>query len=192
MNNLALKMEDTYTYADYLTWDGPERYELIEGQPVMMPSPRRRHQRVMVALVAQLYEFLRDKPCEVYAAPLDVRLFEKAGDHPEDVDTVVQPDVMVVCHADRLDDAGVRGAPDLVIEILSPSSRRHDLVRKFNLYLRAGVREYWVIDPDNNTAQSWVLHDGHYEARESFMGGGQMPVAVLEGCQVDLDRVFAP
>ena len=126
--------KDHYTFADCLTWGESERIEIINGEAVMMAPPSRTHQEVSGALFAQLYTFLEGKKCRVYSAPFAVRLFEKDGDNPEDVDTMVEPDISVVCDSSKLDDAGCKGAPDLVMEILSPSTMRHDRFTKFNLY----------------------------------------------------------
>ena len=129
--------------------------------------------------------------CEVYAAPFDVRLFEQDGDIPEDADTVVEPDISVVCAPSKLDDIGCRGAPDLVMEILSPSTTRHDKFTKFNLYQRAGVREYWIVDPTDKTVQVFVLEDGRYTAKDFGAAGDTVRVNVLEDCTIDLPQVFS-
>ncbi len=100
-----------------------------------------------MALGVQLYNFLKGKKCKVYPAPFDVRLFERDNDRPQDVNTLVQPDITIVCDRSKPDGHGCKGASDMVIEVLSPSSHRHDRLSKFNLYQRAGVREYWVVEP---------------------------------------------
>ena len=117
---MPLPKEDHYTLADVLTWDEQERIELIDGAPVMMAPPSRAHQKISGELGRQLGNYLDGKKCEVYAAPFAVRLFEKSGDRPENVDTLVEPDLSVVCDPDKLDDVGCKGAPDLIIEVLSP------------------------------------------------------------------------
>ena len=140
---MALPAEkERYTLADALTWDEQDRIELIDGYPVMMTSPTRAHQKISGELFGQLRDYLKGKKCEVYHAPFAVRPFERAGVRPEDVDTLVEPDISVVCDLSKLDDTGCKGAPDLVMEILLPSTKRHDRFTKFNLYQRAGVREY--------------------------------------------------
>ena len=150
---MALPREERYTYADYLEWDEKERVELIDGAPLMMAPPSRKHQEISGEIYRQLANFLRGKGCRVYAAPFGVRLFERAEDGPEDVDTVVEPDITVVCDRDKLDDQGCKGAPDLIVEILSPSTQRRDRLTKLNLYQRAGVREYWIVNPEDRTVQ---------------------------------------
>lgn len=180
-----------YTFADALTWDENERAELIDGEVFLMaPAPSRGHQEISGALFAQLYNYLEGKRCKVYHPPFDVRLFEQEGDTPEDVDTVVEPDLTVVCDMDKLDDHGCKGAPDLVIEILSPSTRRHDRLVKLGLYQRAGVREYWIVDPENKAVQVF-LHDGNsLRIIEDYGRGDMAKVNVLDDCLIDLGKVF--
>lgn len=181
---------DRYTYADMLEWPEEVRYELIGGIPYLMSAPSRRHQGALAELFYQIRSFLEGKPCRVYPAPFDVRLFEQDGDAPEDVDTVVEPDLVVICDRDKLDDRGSHGAPDLIIEILSPSTRKRDRERKFDLYCRAGVRGYWIVDPDGKTVETFLLREGLFVPGPLAVGGGTLAVEVLEGCTVDLDRVF--
>ena len=190
---MALPAEKArYTLADYLTWDEDTHIEIIDGEASMMAAPSRIHQKISGEIFRQLANFLEGKKCEVYHAPFSVRLFERDGDRPEDVDTVVEPDISVVCNRDKLDQYGCKGAPDMVIEILSPSSLRHDRLVKLNLYQRAGVREYWIVDPENRAVQVF-LPDGRGYLRicEEY---GRQDVAkadVLEGCFVELGKVFA-
>ena len=188
---MPLPQENRYTLADALAWDEQDRIELIDGYPVMMVPPTRAHQEAVTALVGQLYDYPKGKKCKVYAAPFAVRPFERDGDRPEDVDTLVEPDVSVVCDPSKLDDVGCKGAPDLVMEILSPSTQRHDKLTKFNLYQRAGIREYWIVDPASKSVQVFVLEDGHYAAADFGMAGDRLKVNVLEDCTIDLTSVFA-
>ena len=181
-----------YTYADILAWDESERVELIDGEVFMMaPAPARVHQEVSGELFRQLANYLLGKKCKVYPAPFAVRLFEQDGDSPEDVDTMVEPDITVVCDPSKLDERGCKGAPDMVVEILSPSTQRHDRFTKFSLYQRASVREYWIVDPDSKTAQSFILEDGHYSVKEFGTAGDKMKVNVLEDCVIDLSEIFS-
>ena len=181
-----------YTFADVLTWDESERVELIDGEVFMMaPAPARVHQEVSGELFRQLANYLLGKKCKVYPAPFAVRLFEQDGDSPEDVDTMVEPDITVVCDSSKLDERGCKGAPDMVVEILSPSTQRHDRFTKFSLYQRASVREYWIVDPDSKTAQSLILEDGHYSVKEFGTAGDKMKVNVLEDCVIDLSEIFS-
>lgn len=188
---MALPREARYTLADALSWEEHDRIELINGVPVMMSPPVRAHQKILTGLFGQLYDYLKGKKCEVYPAPFAVRLFEESGDRPEDVDTLVEPDISVICDPGKLDDIGCKGAPDLIIEILSPSTRRHDRMTKFNLYQRAGVREYWIVDPDSKDVQTFLLDGGRYFVKGYGNAEDKLPVEVLEGCVIDLSAVFA-
>ena len=189
---MALPAEKTlYTFADILAWDENERTEIIDGEVFLMsPPPSSTHQRIAAALTVQLYAYLKGKRCEVFPAPFGVRLFERDGDSPEDVDTMVEPDLSVICDRSKIDEHGCKGAPDMVIEILSPSTRRHDRLTKFNLYQRAGVREYWIVDPVNQDVQSFVLEDGRYSVKGFGTAGDTLKVNILEDCVIDLTEVF--
>ena len=181
-----LQEEQRYTYADYCTWDDNERWELIEGVPyAMSPAPAWRHQGISRELSYQLTDFLKGKPCKVFAAPFDVRL--NADD--ED-DTVVQPDIVVICDRSKLSGTGCKGVPDMIIEILSPSTAQRDKWIKFNLYQRAGVREYWIVDPDSKMVTVHVLRDGVYTTA-AYGDTGAAPVNALPGCEINLEDVFA-
>ena len=142
-----------YMFSDCLSWPEDERVELIGGKVTKKELPSRIHQEVLGELARQLANFLEGKKCKVYSAPFVVRLFEKAGDPPEDVDTMVEPDISVICNQKKLDKYGCRGAPDLIMEVLSPSTQRYDRLIKLGLYQKAGVREYWIVDPDLKTVQ---------------------------------------
>ena len=187
---MALPAEEPrYTFADALTWGEDERIEIIDGKAFMMAPPLRVHQSILSALFLQIGSYLQGKSCKVYPAPFAVRLFEENGDRPENVDTMVEPDITVVCDHDKLDKYGCKGAPDMVIEILSPSTRRHDLAVKYRLYQRAGVREYWIVDPDGKTVQVFRLEDGLYNAPDIFTEGA-VPVGLWEDFSIDLSQVF--
>lgn len=179
-----------YSYADLLEWNENIRYELYDGLPVALASPSSAHQMISGDLFSQFYAFLKGKECRVFSAPLDVRLFEKRGDSPESVSTVVQPDLMVVCDKSKIDRYGISGAPDLIVEIASDSTRRIDRLTKFNLYQRAGVREYWIVDPSARTVSVCLLTDGAYRTTNVYSAGSMVPVGILSKCRIDLSTVF--
>lgn len=189
---MALPAEkNRYTFADVLAWDEKERIEIVNGKAVMMAPPSSVHQEISGALFAQLYNFLDGKKCRVYAAPFAVRLFEQDGDTPDDVDTMVEPDLSVICDRSKIDKQGCKGAPDLVIEILSPSTRRHDRLVKLELYQRAGVREYWIVNPEDRTVQVMLQDDtGALHIHEDYGLEDTAEVNVLEGCFIELSKVF--
>ena len=182
----------SYTFADVLTWDEGERIEIISGEAYMMATPSRLHQEISMELARQLANFLEGKQCRVYPAPFGVRLFERDGDRPEDVDTMVEPDISVVCDRNKLDQYGCKGAPDLIVEILSPSTQRHDQLVKLNLYQRAGVREYWIVDAENETVRVLIrCGDGTLRTHEVYQREDVARVNVLEGCFIELSKVFS-
>lgn len=184
-----LPQEQRYTFADLISWDDDTRYELYDGQPVALASPSNAHQEICMALSAQIYNYLNGKKCKVYPAPFDVRLFEEEGDTPEDVSVVVQPDITIVCDPGKTDGHGCKGAPDMVVEVTSPSTARYDKLLKFNLYQRAGVREYWIVDPGDRMVSVFSLEDGGYQA-SAYGADFSVPVGILDDCTIDLSVVF--
>jgi Uma2 family endonuclease len=175
-----------YTYADVLEWDENVRAEIVDGELYMMSPPTRFYQDIIWELSGQLRNFLQGKPYKGYTAPFGVRLFPT--DDQSD-DTFVEPDIVVVCDSSKLDDRGCNGAPDLVIEILSPATARYDRVVKFRKYLEAGVREYWIVNPDEKTVQVHVLDNGRYVTK-TYDETDEVPVTVLPGCVIALPLVF--
>ena len=192
-SSLAEKLDERFTYGQYYQWDDGERWELIDGVPYnMTPAPRRRHQGISINLLLLMGTFLKGKSCKVYHAPFDVRLPDFGEQHDDDVPTVVQPDLVVVCDEKKLDDRGCRGAPDMVVEILSPSTSRKDITVKFDLYERHGVREYWVIHPGEDSLMIFTLgEDGRYGRPRGFGRGDIVASTVLEGLELAIDEVFA-
>jgi Uma2 family endonuclease len=192
MGPLALKLEETFNYGNYIRWDDGERWELIDGVAYnMTPAPARRHQGILTQLAGQFFNYLKDKPCKLYLAPFDVRLPEN-DEADEEITTVVQPDIVVICDPDKLDDRGCRGAPDLAIEILSPSTSRKDMKVKFDLYENRGVREYWIVDPSGGTVMIFRLgDDGRYGRPQVYTDEDLAPVGIFEDLVIDLKAVFA-
>ena len=183
--------QDRFTFSEVLTWDENERIEIIHGEAFMMAPPSRIHQEISGEIFRQLANYLEGKRCKVYSAPFGVRLFERDGDSPEDVDTVVEPDISVVCDRSKLDDHGCKGAPDMLIEILSPSTLRHDQLVKLNLYQQAGVREYWIVDPMSKSVQVFLLDsEGFLRIHEVYGRTDVAKVNVLDGCFLELSKVF--
>jgi Uma2 family endonuclease len=190
-----------YTYADMLEWDENYRAEIIDGALFVAEPPATYHQDISMQLSIQIGNFLKGKTAKVFAGPFGVRLFPK--DDLSD-STVLEPDITVVCDLSKLDKRGCNGAPDMIIEILSPSNTPHDLVYKFNKYLKAGVREYWTVDGDSKSVQVHILDQSNAQPRyitslygvfdpanpESVDGPDTVPVSVLPGCVIDLKEVF--
>ncbi|MBF0524367.1 MAG: Uma2 family endonuclease [Deltaproteobacteria bacterium] len=187
----TLDCNRSFTYADYLEWPEDERWELIEGQAFdMTPAPSPQHQQMLVELARQIANFLVGRACVVYVAPFDVRLPE--GDEDDlRIKTVVQPDIAVICNRSKIDARGSRGAPDFVVEIISPSSASKDQITKTALYEKKGVKEYWIIRPSDNTLIIRLLgENGQYGPPITREGRGYQEVATLPGLAVDLDAVF--
>ena len=193
MGLAAHKLDRHYTYADYKTWPEDERWELIDGVAWnMSPAPSRSHQWLLMELGAQIRNFLEEKTYQVYPAPFDV-FFPEDPDQPEDdVCTIVQPDLTVICDLKKLTEKGCFGAPDLVVEILSPYTSRRDLDEKFHLYESSGVLEYWVVDPGYGSIQAFRLsEDGCYGDGEVFVREGKLTSKVLDGFLIDLSDLFS-
>lgn len=186
---------ERYSYADYLAWDDGKRWELIDGQAFCMsPGPMRQHQHISKLLGRQIDAYLSDKSCEMYYAPFDVRLVEAQDTVADDyIDTVVQPDILVVCDPAKLDDKGCIGAPDLIIEILSPATARMDMTIKFDLYQRFGVKEYWIVHPNDQTVLVFkLLETGLYGVPERYCAEDTIAVTLLGDLNLDLTKVFSP
>ena len=189
---MALPAEkERYTFADVLAWEENERAEIINGEAVMMAPPTTAHQLISGEIFRQLANYLEGKKCRVIPAPFAVRLFEKDGDSPDDVDTMVEPDISVICDRGKLDGKGCKGAPDMVVEILSPSTRRHDRLVKLDLYQRAGVLEYWIVDPEYKSVQVFTQDGGgSLKLHEDYGREDVAKVNVLDGCFIELSKVF--
>ena len=186
---LALRTEKHYTYADYLQWPDDTRYELIDGEAFRMaPTPLIEHQEIAGEVYCQLANQLDGQPCRPYIAPVDVRL-PRADEADAAIDTVVQPDVLVVCDPHKIDRRGVRGAPDWVLEVLSPSTAAHDQIAKRRTYERAGVREYWLVHPGDRTLTVYVLDNGQYGRPEIYELKDATPIGVLPGVSIAWDAL---
>lgn len=186
----ARKIEERFTYKDYLTWPGEERWELIDGVAYdMSPAPSRRHQEILGNLFVEFHNYLKDKSCKVYLAPFDVRLPEN-DEQDDEIETVVQPDIVVVCEGNKLDDAGGRGAPDIVIEILSPYTSKKDLVTKYRLYERHKVKQYWIVNPETEGVTIYKLKNDKYKNPQEYKKEDKVKVDMFEDLEIDLGTVF--
>lgn len=189
---LAISTDEkrVYTYADYLTWPDSERWEIINGQAfAMSPAPGRYHQEILLNIATPIKNYLKGKPCKVYVAPFDVRL-QQAHETEQTASSVVQPDITVVCDQSKLDDKGCKGSPDLVVEIVSPSSARKDMNDKFSLYEAHGVREYWVVHPSYHLIQVYSLDNGRYKKVGDFSPGDTLKVGIFEDLSLSLCDIF--
>lgn len=190
-----LDLNKNYTYADYLTWQFDEMVELIRGKVYRMPKAyMTAHQWVLGNMLCQISNYGRAKNCKVFHGPFDVRLpLLKNNQTKNEIDTVVQPDITVVCDFSKLDERGCNGAPDWVIEILSKSTSKKDLTEKFEIYQEAGIPEYWIIHPHECTVITYFLNEkNEYESKQvrPFTIGEQVPVTVFSGFEISLENVF--
>lgn len=181
-----------HTYADYLIWSNTYGEELIDGTAYVRepPSPTRSHQAVLVELSRQIATALKNKPYQVYSAPFDVRL-PKSNEADDEIDTVVQPDLLIVADLQKLDERGLRGAPDWLAEILSPSTATYDQTIKLRTYERAGVREVWLIHPTNRTLKIHRLESGRYSPAPLLELQGQTPLTAIPDVTIDWNLVLA-
>ena len=187
-----LDLSKTYTYADYLTWQLDEFVELVKGKiHRRSPAPRRQHQKISGNFFGTTYAYLLDQPCEVYHAPFDVRLTTAGPNGNAPLTTVVQPDICVVCDPAKLDDAGCLGAPDWIIEIISPKTAIYDTRDKFDLYEESGVGEYWIVFPGEQTVAAYVLENGRYQSCGAYFEPGRIPCHTLPALELQWEQVFA-
>lgn len=178
-------------YGEYCSWPDDERCELINGIVYdMTPAPAKQHADVLSELFFAFKDYFSDKPCKVYVAPFDVRLPE-ADESDDRIRTVVQPDILVVCDQKKLDQKGCRGAPDLVIEILSPSTASKDCIIKRALYEKHGVKEFWTVDPVNRLVTVYVINSaGLYDKPQMFDDQANIKVSIFEGLEIDASKIF--
>lgn len=180
-----LAQNKKYTYKDYLTWPDGERWEIINGVPYMMsPAPRITHQAIVTKITRWLDVFLDGKPCDVFVSPIDVRF-----ENEENEDTVVQPDVVVVCDPKTITLPGIIGAPSVIFEVLSPSTAAYDMRIKYSLYEAKGVMEYWIVSPDERLVLRHCLENGKYAHTPFYYGAAESKA--LEGFCLDVDALFA-
>ncbi len=179
-----------YTYADYLTWQFTERIELIRGKILPMAAPKRMHQKASVNLEYEIITYFRDKSCQVYDAPFDVRLLIPDSRKPNSIQTVVQPDICVVCDLDKLDDDGCLGAPDWIVEITSPGTIKKDFNEKFNLYEQAGVREYWIVEPKEQVVHVFGLQKGVFEQIGIYEKPGPIASYIFPELLIEHGEIF--
>lgn len=187
-----LDLKKSYTYADYLTWELGEFVELIKGKIFRMsPAPLRVHQRICNNISSEVSHFLKKEKCQVFDAPFDVRLVKGVKGGNKQITTVVQPDICVICDITKLDDYGCVGAPDLIVEVLSPATKKKDYNEKFNLYEENGVLEYWIADPKSKEVDVYALEDGIYVSKGIFGKSGEVVKSfVFSGLEIIWDDTF--
>lgn len=184
------KDNNNYTYAEYLKWPEDVRWELLEGVAYNIAAPSRRHQEVSGELFYQIRSYLDGKPCKIYTAPFDVR-FGEPGDEDEQTRNVVQPDISVICDESKLDEKGCLGSPDLIIEVISPTTISTDYVKKLALYEKNKVKEYWIVHPIDKTVMVFILGEDHQYGKPGiYTEDSQLKTRVLADLIINLKQVF--
>lgn len=190
MNLPSSEKTTRYSYKEYLTWDEDERWEIIEGIPFhMTPAPSSKHQEILGSIFALFYNYLVDKKEKVFVAPFEVRLSE--SENEEEIFNVVQPDLTVVCDSSKIDQRGLKGSPDLVVEVLSPGiAAKRDKVVKFELYEKHRIKEYWIVDPHHENIEVFLLEDETYQNRNVYVKGDVFTVSIFSDLLVDVNQIF--
>ena len=193
METFNLDLTKRYTYADYLTWIDDKRRELIDGFiQLMTPAPKRKHQGISSFLHYSIFSYLKNKKCKIYTAPFDVRLSKDGETGDDKIYTVVQPDISVICDLQKLDDRGCIGAPDLIVEILSPSTAKKDMNDKFVLYQEVGVKEYWIVNPNDENINVFLLDKkGKYQLIGMYAGDMGVKVNIFNDLVIKLEDIFS-
>jgi len=191
-----LDLNQTYTYADYLTWKFKETVELIKGKIMLMsPAPNVKHQRIERKLLVAIDWHLKGKKCEIFPAPFDVRLYHRNNSilSSHEIHTVVQPDLCVICNPEILDTQGCNGAPDWIIEILSKGNSKREMQIKYELYQESGVQEYWIVYPNDQAINQFVLDDnGRYQLMQMYTDDDIATPHLFPELAIDLTEVFEP
>ena len=190
-----LDLNSTYSYADYLTWQLDKTVELIKGKILLMsPAPNLNHQRISMILSNILYNYFKNKHCELFAAPFDVRLYDhkKSVKANKDIYTVVQPDLCVICDNKKLDTRGCLGAPDWIIEILSKGNSKKEMQIKYALYLESGVKEYWLVYPYEQAVYAFILNEAEddYRLFKMYSSDDKATPYLFPELTIDLKEVF--
>lgn len=188
----SLDFSKTYSYSDYLKWQFDERIELLKGKIFKMsPAPNVAHQRASTEIFGRFYMYFRQHQCQLFAAPFDVRLPDskkKTGD--KDVFTVVQPDLCIICDENKLDERGCIGAPDLIVEILSPGNTNKEMKNKFRLYEEAGVKEYWLVEPNDRIVLVYYLKEGQYIGLKPFTDEEDVESFIFPDLSIPVAEIF--
>ncbi len=193
MQTLQLDITKKYSYSDYLTWFDERRMELYDGfVKLMTPAPSRLHQKSSVILSRDISVFLKNKKCQIYYAPFDVRLPSNGEKDNSKIFTVVQPDICVICDESKLDDKGCIGAPDFIVEIVSKGNVDRDVKDKFRLYEKHKVKEYWIVFPLENVLQVFLLDKvGKYKLDGIYTAEDKVKVNIFKGeLVIDLKEIF--
>jgi Uma2 family endonuclease len=191
-NIKQLDLKGSYTYADYLLWQFNDRVELIKGKIFKMsPAPSSSHQRISGELTYYLSRVFRKSACQMFVAPFDVRLINfKDSTNDKQITSVVQPDLCVICDTNKLDEKGCIGAPDLIIEILSPGNSNREMTIKFDLYEENGVKEYWIVNQSEKTILIYVLKDNKFIGLKPIVENGKLESPTFPNLKFAVKSIF--
>ncbi|MBN2890731.1 MAG: Uma2 family endonuclease [Bacteroidales bacterium] len=191
MKELTLDLNKRYSFADYLTWLDDKRRELFDGFiKIMTPAPSSFHQEVSIEIASEFRNFLKKRKCKVFHAPFDVRLPNDGKTSDNEIYTVVQPDISIICDLSKIDKRGCMGAPDLIVEIVSLNSKR-DIEDKFQLYEKHGVKEYWIVYPHEKAISVFVLENKKFRLEGMFAESGKVKVNIFEDLFIDIEEIFS-
>lgn len=190
MGNNAIKNDRIYTYADYLNWPEDERWEIIAGVAYAMAPPSPEHQRIVLNLSIEFATYLKGKPCEAFIAPFGVTFEKNTND--EKNTHIVEPDITIICDKAKITPKGCKGAPDLIIEVLSRSTASHDVIRKRRLYENNGVFEYWIVDPSNQIITRFYMNEelSKYREAEYFARDNTITPIIFPALEINLEEIF--
>ena len=189
-----LDLTKQYSYADYLLWQFSERVELIRGFiRKMSPAPSKTHQVISRKLTRYIDRYFENKPCGFFVAPFDVRLIKHSQTKKNNqISTVVQPDLCIICDLEKLDEKGCLGAPDLVVEILSPGNSKNEMGEKFKLYEENEVKEYWIVEPYENIIFVYTLQNGRYIGLKPCIEGEKITSLLFPDLDFEIEKIFEP
>ena len=194
INMLKLKENYRYSYSDYLSWSDEERWEIFEGDPYMMsPAPNPYHQEIIGEIHRVIANHFKDNnsKCKVYLSPIDVILSDKDSQNDDEIFTVVQPDIIITCDIKKIDNKGHRGAPDFIIEVVSPFNASNDYITKLALYQKYGVKEYWIVDPQNSIVEVYILNEnGEYSKPQHYSRENKVALSIIDELEIDFSTVF--
>lgn len=187
-----LDISKKYSYADYLLWKFEERIEILRGKIFKMsPAPSSSHQRYSITLLRYFFNYFQNNSCQIFHAPFDVRLPDsQKKNRDKDIFTVVQPDLCIICDKSKIDERGCVGAPDLIVEILSPGNTTKEMKNKFRLYEEAGVREYWLVEPNDRVIFVYVLREGIYIGLAPFTEEDTLKSEIFDGLEMSVAEIF--
>lgn len=187
-----LQEDKKYSYTDYLTWPEGERWEIIGGVPLLQAAPTWQHQSISTELSRQFANYLQGKECRVFTSPFDLCIPESIEEDDEAISNIFQPDLVIVCEKSKLRKTGYFGVPPLIIEISSPSTTRNDKVLKFNKYEIAGVKEYWIVEPDGKFISVFTIQENNrYGRPETYTDADKIKVSIFPDLTIDLNSTFA-